>query len=160
LPEALRPIRPEKRPGNAQDNLMNRYKVLGFVVIAAHGVAAVGHLLLTAQVLPAPDNRVNVFAIGMLTAVHLAVSIVWWKVPNRPAGLILSTFFIAVLAFGIYEHFLHPGANNVFMVLPGVWKTTFEASVVLLMALEVLGAGIGLRFLRGQGQLRGLPLAT
>jgi cell division protein FtsW (lipid II flippase) len=139
---------------------MERYKVLGFVVIAAHWAAAVWHLFVAAKVLPSPDNRVNLVAIGILSVVHLAVSVVWWKVPNRPAGLILSTFFIAVLAFGVYEHFLHPGANNAFMVLPGEWKTPFEASVVLLTALEVLGAGIGFRSLKGRSQFRGLPLAT
>jgi hypothetical protein len=139
---------------------MDRDKVLGFVVIAGHWAAAVWHLFLTPKVLPSPGNNVNLFALGMLSLVHLAVCVVWWKVPNRPAGLILSTFFIVVLAFGVYVHFLHPGANNVFMVLPGEWRTLFLASVGLLTGLEILGAGIGFWSLKGQGQLRGLPLTT
>lgn len=150
----------KKRPGNVWGHLMDRYKVFGFVVIAAHWAAAVGHLLVTAKVLAPPDNNVNLFVIGMLSVVHLAVSVAWWRVPSKPAGLILSTFFVAVLGFGIYEHFLHAGANNVFMVIPGPWRAPFDASVALLMALEILGAGLGFQTLRGQGQLRGLPLAT
>jgi hypothetical protein len=134
---------------------MDRYKMFGFVVIAAHWAAAVMHLFLAAKVAPAPDNHLNLFVLGMLILGHLAVSVLWWTLPNRLAGLILCTFFTVVLVFGIYEHFLHPGANNVFMVVPGAWKAPFDASVALLIALEILGTGVGFQTLRGQVSFAG-----
>jgi hypothetical protein len=76
----------KKRPGNVWGHLMDRYKVFGFVVIAAHWAAAVGHLLVTAKVLAPPDNNVNLFVIGMLSVVHLAVSVAWWKGSKQARG--------------------------------------------------------------------------
>jgi len=79
---------------------------------------------------------------------HFVIGSAWWKLTDRLAGATLATFFIAALAFDVYEHFLHRGGNNVFMVLPGEWKLAFEVSVGLLIALEVFGAGLGVRFLK------------
>ena len=98
-------------------------------MIAAHWVTAIWHLFVAAKVLPGPTNDVNLFAVGLITLLHLGVAGAWKKLPDRLVGGILSAFFIAALAFGIYEHFLHPGGNNVFMVSASEWKTAFEVGV-------------------------------
>jgi hypothetical protein len=139
---------------------MKRSRTSGFVVIAAHWIIAVWHLFLAAKVLPVPDNNVSWLAISLLSLLHAGISIVWWKIPNRPAGLVLSIFFIATLASGIYEHFVHLGGNNVFRVVPGEWKTAFQVSVIFLVLLEVLGAWMGLRFLKSNSQVGRLTPAA
>jgi hypothetical protein len=139
--------------------LMNGYRALGLIVIAAHWVTAMWHLSV-AKVLPGPINGVDLLAVGLLTLLHLGIAGAWWKLPDRLAGGILSAFFIVALAFGIYEHFLHPGGNNIFMVSPSKWKTAFEVSVGLLMALEVLGVGIGILSLNAAAPVGGVRVAV
>lgn len=139
---------------------MNRYRALGLVVIAAHWVTAMWHLSVAAKVIPGPTNGLNLLAVGLITLLHLGIASAWWKLPDRLAGGILSAFFIAALAFGMYEHFLHPGGNNIFMVSPGNEKNAFDVSVGLLMALEVLGVGIGIRFLKAGTPVGGVRVAA
>jgi hypothetical protein len=38
---------------------------------------------------------------------------------------------------------LHASGNNVFMVAPGDWTAWFNASVFILLALEILGCFLG-----------------
>jgi hypothetical protein len=109
---------------------------------------------------PRPNHGVDLLAVGLLTLLHLGIAGAWWKLPDGLAGGILSAFFIVALAFGIYEHFLHPGGNNIFMVSPSKWKTAFEVSVGLLMALEVLGVGIGIRSLNAAAPVGGVRVAV
>ncbi len=138
---------------------MKRYPRLGVVVIATHCAVAVWHLFLAAEVLPSPNNTISLLAVLLITLMHLAIAAAWWKLTDKLAGAILAIFFAVVLALDIYEHFLHPGANNVFMVLPGDWKTIFEVSVGLLLAIELLGTSIGILSLKG-GRLDGLRVAS
>ncbi|HJS98081.1 MAG TPA: hypothetical protein VJ756_03250 [Terriglobales bacterium] len=139
---------------------MNKYRISGIVVIAAHWVTAMWHLSVAAKVLPGPTNGVNLLAVALITLLHLGVAGAWWKLRDKLAGGILSAFFIVALVFGIYEHFIHPGGNNIFMVSASEWKTTFEVSVGLLMALEVLGVGTGIRFLKSGTPVAGVRVAA
>ena len=68
---------------------MNRYRILGLIIIAAHGVLAVWHLFLAAKVLPAPENTVSWLAVALASTLHLAVLVVWWLATERPASIVL-----------------------------------------------------------------------
>jgi hypothetical protein len=94
---------------------MTKSRMLALLVVAAHWMDAVGHLFLAAKILPAPNDHVS------------------W----------LAVILMAALSADLYEHFLHASGNNVFMVAPGHWRTWFDASVVVLLALEILGCSIG-----------------
>jgi hypothetical protein len=71
-------------------------------VVAAHWIIAVWHLLLVAKTLPAPDNAVNWVAIGILTSLHVVVSIAFWTLSDRFTGLVLCAFVLVALGSGIY----------------------------------------------------------
>jgi hypothetical protein len=116
-------------------------------VVIAHWVVATLHLFLAAKVLPAPNNNVSWLAITLITLWHLGVSIALWKLRDRLAGLVSLIFFLAALGADLYEHFLHASANNIFMVSPGDWTTRFDASVYILLALEILGCLLGILLL-------------
>ena len=120
------------------------------LVVGAHWIVAVGHLFLAAKVLPAPNNNVSWLAITLITFGHLAVSIALWKLSDKLAGLVSLVFFLAASSADLYEHFLHASANNVFMVAPGDWTAGFDASVFVLLALEVLGCLLGILLLGGR----------
>lgn len=50
---------------------------------------------------------------------------------------------IGAFLFGLLNHFLLPGSDNVAHVPPGVWQLPFQVTAVLLAILQALGTGIG-----------------
>jgi hypothetical protein len=126
---------------------MTKTRILALLVVIAHWVVAVLHLFLAAGVLPAPNNKISWMAITLLTLGHLGVSIVVWKLSARLAGFISLIFFLAAFGADLYEHFLHASANNIFTVAVGGWSAWFDASVFLLLALEILGCSLGILLL-------------
>ncbi len=128
---------------------MTRRRLLILLAVGAHWIVAVGHLFLAAKVLPAP-NDVSWLAITLITFGHLAVSIALWKLSDKLAGLVSLIFFLAAFSADLYEHFLHASANNVFMVAAGDWTARFDASVFVLLALEVVGCLLGILLLGGR----------
>jgi hypothetical protein len=126
---------------------MTKARMLTLLVVIAHWAVAVLHLFLAAKVLPAPNNNVSWLAITLITLGHLGVSIALWKLSDKLAGLVSLIFFLAALVADLYEHFLHASANNVFMVALGDWTARFDASVFILLALEILGCLLGILLL-------------
>jgi hypothetical protein len=123
---------------------MTKARMLILPVVIAHWVVAVLHLFVAAKVLPAPNNNVGWLAITLISFGHLCVSIAVWKLGDKLAGLVSVLFFLAAFGADLYEHFLHASANNVFMLAPGDWTVRFDASVFLLLALEILGCLLGI----------------
>ena len=123
---------------------MTRTRLLTLVVLLAHWVVAILHLFLAAKVLPSPNNHVGWLAITLITLGHFGVAIALWKLSDRLAGLVSLIFFLAALSADLYEHFLHASANNIFMVAPTDWTAGFDASVFVLLALEILGCLLGI----------------
>jgi hypothetical protein len=136
---------------------MTRRRMLTLLVVVAHWIVGVGHLFLAAKVLPAPNNNVSWLAITLITFGHLAVSIALWKLSDKLAGLVSLIFFLAALGADLYEHFLHASANNVFMVAPGDWTPRFDASVFVLLALEIVGCLFGILLLGGRARNSSQP---
>lgn len=123
---------------------MTKPRTLTLLIVVAHWIVAVGHLFLAAKILPAPNNNVSWLAIILISSGHLGVSIGLWKLGDRLAGLVSLIFFLAALSADLYEHFLHASPNNVFTVAAGTWRAGFDASVFVLLALEILGCSFGI----------------
>lgn len=122
-------------------------RMLTLLIVAAHWIDAIWHLFLAAKILPAPNNHVAWLAVILITLGHLIVSIGLWKLSDRLAGLVSLLFFLAALGADVYEHFVQAAPNNVFMLVPGHWAGWFEASVFVLLGLEILGCLLGIRLL-------------
>jgi hypothetical protein len=80
----------------------------------------------------------------------LVVSIALWKLSDKLTGLVSLIFFLAAMGADLYEHFLHASANNVFTVAPGASTPLFDASVFVLLALEIAGCLLGILLLGGK----------
>jgi hypothetical protein len=129
---------------------MTKLRTLALLVVVAHWIDAIWHLFLAAKVLPAPNNHVSWLAIILITSGHVVVSIALRKLSEKLAGSISLIFFLAALSADLYEHFLHASGNNVFMVASGHWTALFDASVFVLLALEILGCMLGIPLLGGR----------
>jgi hypothetical protein len=128
---------------------MTKAKALVLFVVAAHWITAIWHLFLAANVLPAPNNHVSSLAVILITSGHMIVSILVWMLGDEVAGAVAVLFFLAAMTADLYEHFLHASQNNVFMVAPGDWTAIFNASVFILLALEIVGFLLGTIVLSG-----------
>ena len=127
---------------------MNKLRSLALLVVVTHWMIAIVHLLFAAEVLR-PPNNVSWIAIVLITAGHVGVSIALWLLSNRPAGWVALIFFLCALGADVYEHFLHASANNVFMLAASDWVAWFDASVVGLLALEILACLMGILLISG-----------
>jgi hypothetical protein len=58
-------------------------------------------------------------------------------------ALLLFLSMLGAFLFGLLNHFLLPGSDNVAHVPPGVWQLPFQVTAVLLAILQALGTGIG-----------------
>jgi hypothetical protein len=123
---------------------MKKPQTFALLVVVAHWIVAVLHLFFAAKILPAPNNSVSSLAIILITSGHLLVSIALWKLSEKLSGLISLIFFLAAFSADLYEHFLHASLNNVFMVATSNWTAPFDASVFVLLALEILGCSLGI----------------
>jgi len=129
---------------------MTKARTLALLIVAAHWIVAIWHLLLAAKVLPAPNNHVSSLAIILITSGPAVVSILLWKLSDKVAGFVSVIFFLAAMSADLYEHFLHASQNNVFMVAPGDWTAIFNVSVFILLALEIVGCSLGTIALGGR----------
>lgn len=120
---------------------MTHPRALAVGVVVGHWILAVGHLFIAAIVLPDPVSRL---AIILISSGHLFVVAGLWKLNDRPAGAILSIFFLSALSADLYEHFPHSSANSIFAVAGNAWAGWFDASVFGLLALEILACSLGI----------------
>ncbi len=63
---------------------------------------------------------------------------------ERLGALQLFLSMLAAFLFGVWNHFLLPGSDNIGHVPPGVWQQPFQVTAVLLTILQAAGAAIGL----------------
>ena len=63
---------------------------------------------------------------------------------ERLGALLLFLSMLAAFLFGVWNHFLLPGSDNIGQVPPGVWQQPFQVTAVLLTILQAAGIGIGL----------------
>jgi hypothetical protein len=94
-------------------------------------------------------TRENVLLFASLVNLLPAIALIllWTNRPKTAGGLLLL-FFVIPFAIGSYEHFLGPGPDNVFRMVPGEWTLPFQASAVLLVLLELLGCWTSFQILR------------
>lgn len=138
---------------------MTAPRKLAPLVVIAHWIVAVSHLFLVARILPAPYDKVSWLGITFITLGHWAVAIVLWVLNDKIGGWVALVFFLMAMSADLYEHFLHASPNNVFdIVTAGSGTIWFDASVILLLALEILGCMLGIVLLSGRnGQARAFP---
>ena len=83
----------------------------------------------------------------ILLAPLLALALLWTS--QKRLGLLLLTVSMAASAvFGLYHHFLVPGADHVSTQPSSPAGSVFVVTAYLLFLTESLGAVLGLYFLR------------
>jgi hypothetical protein len=92
--------------------------------------------------------RIGAYA-GALTLV--GVGLLWTRLKRTGAFVLIIGFAIG-LVIGSLEHFFVAGPNNVFDAGYSSWAILFDASVALLVALEIAGLWSAGRILAARSQ--------
>jgi hypothetical protein len=129
------------------DRKMRRLLWSASFVVLAHAVVVYWHLVLLARLgTTLRSDQVPIFAILANTIPLIALISLWAHFPKVGASLLL---FLAVpLVIGGYSHFLSPGSDNVFRMVPGELTSAFRISALLLLLLEFLGCLLSIQILR------------
>jgi hypothetical protein len=123
---------------------MKQLRLFGLLIIAAHALVAVWHLLLTPMVLPALAHIAIGTPLALFVAAHAVVLLAWWFLPQRRTSAFLFVVFAVALIFGSYEHFISAEPNNIFHLSAGPGVLAFRISSVLLFLLELSGCVLAL----------------
>ncbi len=124
--------------------MIRTQRALTLVIVAAHWLFAVSHLFAASRVLPSPNNGVSGTGVLLITVGHVAVAIALWLLSEKTSSAISLVFFLAAISADLYEHFLHVSLNDVFLITASNWSARFDSSVVVLLALEVMGCFLGI----------------
>jgi hypothetical protein len=63
---------------------------------------------------------------------------------RRLGGWLLAVSMAGAFFFGVYKHFIAPGADNAFTAPAGAWGTTFQITAVLVALSEALTCWAGM----------------
>jgi hypothetical protein len=111
-------------------------------VNVAHGAA---HRHLGVPLTPAQALFVGV----VILAAPILAGILLWRDVRRTGGALLLSSMFGALVFGVWNHFVVPGADNALSMPAGPWGTLFQVTSALLALTEAWGCWAGLRCLRG-----------
>ncbi len=87
----------------------------------------------------------NAFVVVMILVVPLVSLFLLHTARLEWLGaLLLFLSMLAALLFGVWNHFLLPGSDNIGHVSPGVWQQPFRVTAVLLTIPQAPGTGIAI----------------
>jgi hypothetical protein len=94
------------------------------------------------------------FVIIVILLCPLLAAALLWSSQKRLGLLLLTVSMAASSVFGLYNHFLVRGGDQVSAQPPGPPGTVFVVTAYLLFLTEALGAALGFYFLRDMGGRR------
>ena len=113
------------------------------LLICLHGLVLVLHGLAHGGVNVLPSLASDVF-IGLVIYMAPLVALYLLYTPRFRWGIVfLLLSMLGSLIFGVWEHFLLPGSDNIATIPPGPWQFSFRLSAILLALIEASGSIAG-----------------
>lgn len=110
---------------------------LHLLIVITHGLSHIANHV-------NPSILSSVFIIVVIIAAPLLALLLLSTRWQRPGALLLTVSMLGALLFGLVNHFIVPGADNVAQVMPRVWQTSFLITSILVAISEAGGTAIGL----------------
>jgi hypothetical protein len=89
----------------------------------------------------------EIFVVTVIAVAPLAAGYFLWKGKLRSGGALLAASMAGAFVFGVFYHFIAPGADNVNHVFPlgsANWTRLFDQTAVGIAVLEIFGLVLGL----------------
>jgi hypothetical protein len=126
---------------------VNRAVKYGTATVLAHFVVNIIHGAAHRELHVEVGAAAMLFVIGVILLLPLIAMVLLWG-PRKRLGLVLLALSMAAsLVFGLYNHFVVPGPDQVGDQIPGPWGAAFVLTAYLLFLTEAIGTYVGLYFL-------------
>ncbi len=123
---------------------MNRAVKYATAIVLAHLAVNIVHGAAHREVHVELGRAGTLFVIGVILLCPLVAMVLLWA-SQKWLGAVLLTFSMgASLVFGLYNHFVVRGPDNVREQARGPWDTAFVLTAYLLCVTEALGVFAGL----------------
>jgi hypothetical protein len=96
----------------------------------------------------------EIFVVTVITVAPLVAGYFLWKDKLRSGGALLAASMAGAFVFGVFYHFIAPGADNVnhqSSLGSANWTRLFDQTAVGIAVLEILGLVLGLLLVRKSG---------
>lgn len=96
----------------------------------------------------------RIFVVTVITVAPLVAGFLLWKDKLRSGGALLAASMAGAFIFGVFYHFIAPGADNVNYQLPlgmANWTRLFDQTAFGIAVLEVVGLILGLTLILKSG---------
>jgi hypothetical protein len=123
-------------------------RIAGTLIVLVHLAALIVHGSGHGHLNIKPNSWQTAFiALVIFAGPFIAMVLLWIRL-QRAALFLLGGSMAGALVFGLYYHFVAPGADDALGLAPGHWSTVFLATSVLLAASEAFGCAWSLAVLR------------
>jgi hypothetical protein len=122
--------------------------LLGIGIVLLHLLVVVPHGFAHSKLQILMNQWQNLYILIVINLLPLLAAFLIWIRP-RAGYLLLLISMTGSLLFGVYYHFIAPGADNAATLPEHAWTHTFQWTAVLLAITELIGIAIGFTGLRG-----------
>lgn len=123
-------------------------------VILIHLAVSLVHGLTHSRLGIGLSTAQRIFVVTVITVAPLVAGYLLWKNKLRSGGALLAASMAGAFIFGVFYHFIAPGADNVNHQLPlglANWTRLFDQTAVGIAVLEVVGLIFGFIFILKSG---------
>ena len=117
------------------------------VVILIHLAVSLVHGLTHSRLEIGLNVTQTIFVLVVITVAPLVAGYLLLKDKLRSGGALLASSMAAAFLFGVFYHFIAPGADNVNHQLPfdlANWTRLFDETAVAIAGLEIIGLIFGI----------------
>jgi len=125
--------------GPAQVRTSVRIRNAGTLIVLAHLAIVLVHGSGHTHLGIGTNRWQTVFIAIVILAGPLLSMVLLWTRLQRAGSLLLGVTMAGALAFGLYYHFIAPGADNALELGQSGWSTVFLITSVLLAIVEAMG---------------------
>ncbi len=129
------------------EKTVNRAVKYGTAVVLAHLVVNIIHGAAHRELHVELGPAAMLFVVSVILLCPLIAIIRLWASKRRLGLVLLALSMVASLVFGLYNHFVVMGPDNVGQQAPGRWGTAFALTTYLLSLTEAIGTYMSLYFL-------------
>lgn len=140
---AIRRIPRESIPPEGTNPVPRKFAMAAAVVVLVHAAVMLFHGAAHIELNVELSAWANLYVLCIVGIGPIAGLLLLRSTWQRAAATTLLVTMTGALLFGLWKHFIAPGADHVMHVHAGPWRLPFQATAVLLAASEFAGAIVG-----------------
>jgi len=129
---------------------MKKAATYGTAIVLAHLAISIPHGMAHADLQIGLSMLQNLYVWIVITVGPLIAMALLWTKYQHAGALLLAVSMFGSLLFGVWNHFVACGPDNVAEVAANFWGSLFRITAVLLAVTEAAGVWLGVIWLRAR----------